>query len=72
MALPLDSDNPQMEARAVSALPEGEQWRYEPQWDGFRCLSFRDGETVDLRSKSGQSLGRYFPDVAAAIAALTP
>jgi ATP-dependent DNA ligase len=70
MALPLDSDNPPMEARPVQDLPEGEQWRYEPKWDGFRCLAFRGGETVELRSKSGQPLGRYFPDVVAAIAGL--
>ena len=71
MALPLDSDNPPMEARPVHDLPEGEHWRYEPKWDGFRCLAFRDGETVELRSKSGQNLGRYFPDVMAAVAELT-
>jgi ATP-dependent DNA ligase len=70
MALPLDSDNPVMEARPVHDLPEGEQWRYEPKWDGFRCLAFRDGENVELRSKSGQSLGRYFPDVLATLASL--
>jgi ATP-dependent DNA ligase len=60
-----------MEARPVQDLPEGEQWRYEPKWDGFRCLAFRDGENVELRSKSGQPLGRYFPDVAAAVAGLS-
>src|SRR5438309_10186283 len=70
MALPLDSDNPPMEARPVPDLPEGEHWRYEPKWDGFRCLAFRDGQNVELRSKSGQSLGRYFPDVAAALGTL--
>jgi len=70
MALPLGSDNPPMEARPVQNLPEGEQWRYEPKWDGFRCLAFRDGETVELRSKSGQNLGRYFPDVEAALGSL--
>ena len=71
MALPLDPDNtPPMEARPVAELPRGERWRYEPKWDGFRCLAFRDEEQVELRSKSGQSLGRYFPDVAAALAAL--
>ena len=48
-------------------LPSGPQWRYEPKWDGFRCLAFRDGEQVELRSKSGQPLGRYFPDVVAAL-----
>lgn len=70
MALPLDSDNPPMEAKPVHDLPEGEQWRYEPKWDGFRCLAFRDGDQVELRSKSGQPLGRSFPDVVAALAAL--
>jgi ATP-dependent DNA ligase len=70
MPLPLDIDTEPMEARAVGVLPSGGQWRYEPKWDGFRCLAFRDGESVELRSKSGQPLGRYFPDVVAALAAL--
>jgi ATP-dependent DNA ligase len=70
MALPLDIDTEPMEARSVAVLPTGPQWRYEPKWDGFRCLAFRDGESVELRSKSGQPLGRYFPDVVAALAAL--
>jgi ATP-dependent DNA ligase len=59
-----------MEARSVPVLPSGPQWRYEPKWDGFRCLAFRDGEHVELRSKSGQPLARYFPDVAAALGKL--
>ncbi|MGE5271983.1 MAG: ATP-dependent DNA ligase [Thiohalocapsa sp.] len=70
MRLPLALDTKPMEARPVPALPEGESWRYEPKWDGFRCLAFRDGERVELRSKSGQDLGRYFPDVAAVLTAL--
>src|SRR6476661_6314541 len=70
MALPLDIDTEPMEARPVAVLPSGAQWRYEPKWDGFRCLAFRDGESVELRSKSGQPLERYFPDVVAALAAL--
>lgn len=52
-----------MEAKLSGALPEGEGWQYEPKWDGFRCLAFRDGQDVELRSKSGKPLGRYFPDV---------
>ena len=48
-------------------LPSGPEWRYEPKWDGFRCLAFRDGEDIELRSKSGQPLGRYFPDIVAAL-----
>jgi ATP-dependent DNA ligase len=70
MTLPVDLTTPPMEARAVSVLPAGDQWVYEPKWDGFRCLAFRDGSFVELRSKSGQPLGRYFPDVAEALAAL--
>jgi ATP-dependent DNA ligase len=52
-----------MEARLVDALPHGSGWAYEPKWDGFRCLAFRDGEAVALASKSGKPLGRYFPEV---------
>ena len=70
MAPTIDPTIPPMEARPVTELPSGVQWRYEPKWDGFRCLAFRDGDDVALRSKSGQDLGRYFPDVVAALAAL--
>jgi ATP-dependent DNA ligase len=52
---------PPMEAKLVDALPEGEGWRFEPKWDGFRCLVFRDGHAVELQSKAGKPLGRYFP-----------
>ena len=70
MSLPIDPNLPPMEARPVDVLPEGGYWRYEPKWDGFRCLAFRDGNDIELRSKSGQPLGRYFPDIAAALLAL--
>jgi len=52
-----------MEAVPVGRLPEGEEWRYEPKWDGFRCLAYKRGKTVTLRSKSGKPLERYFPDI---------
>ena len=52
-----------MEARSVDAIPRGEEWQYEPKWDGFRCLMFRTGDQVDLRSKAGEDLGRYFPEL---------
>src|SRR4051794_13190545 len=52
-----------MEARSVDAIPRGEEWQYEPKWDGFRCLLSRQGGSVDLRSKSGEDLGRYFPEL---------
>ena len=61
-----------MEARSVDAIPRGKEWQYEPKWDGFRCLAFRDGDQIELQSKSGQSLTRYFPDVVATLAALKP
>jgi ATP-dependent DNA ligase len=59
-----------MEAQPVDALPDGPGWQYEPKWDGFRCLVHRDGRRVELRSKSGTALNRYFPDLVAAIASL--
>ena len=52
-----------MEAVLVGELPEGKEWRYEPKWDGFRCLAHKRGPTVTLRSKSGRPLERYFPDI---------
>src|ERR1700760_2355277 len=52
-----------MEARSVDTIPRGPEWQYEPKWDGFRCLLFRDRNKVDLRSKSGESLTRYFPEL---------
>ena len=67
MALPVKHDLAAMEATSVDAIPVGEGWQYEPKWDGFRCLTFRDGDEVDLRSKAGQPLARYFPDVVAAV-----
>ena len=56
-----------MEALAAPALPEGAEWQYEPKWDGFRCLAWREGDSVELQSKSGQPLARYFPDVVEAL-----
>jgi ATP-dependent DNA ligase len=56
-----------MEALSVAEVPTGEQWQYEPKWDGFRCLVYRDGQGVALQSKSGQPLTRYFPDIVGAI-----
>lgn len=59
-----------MEATSVDEIPTGDDWQYEPKWDGFRCLAFRDGEQIRLQSKSGQPLGRYFPDLVAKLASL--
>ena len=63
MPLPLKPPLPPMEALSVEEIPVGSQWRYEPKWDGFRCLAFRDGTKVRLQSKSGQPLERYFPEL---------
>jgi ATP-dependent DNA ligase len=52
-----------MEALLVGRLPEGKHWRYEPKWDGFRCLAYKRNESVTLRSKAGKPLERYFPDI---------
>jgi ATP-dependent DNA ligase len=52
-----------MEARSVDTIPRGPEWQYEPKWDGFRCLLSRRGNRVDLRSKSGEDLARYFPEL---------
>ena len=59
-----------MEARLVEEIPTGDEWQYEPKWDGFRCLVFRDGEKIVLQSKNGQPLARYFPDVVENVAKL--
>lgn len=70
MSLPLPEPYAPMDATSVDAIPEGENWQYEPKWDGFRCLVFRDGAHLELQSKSGQSLTRYFPEVVQAVSAL--
>ena len=72
MTLPIKPPYPPMEALLVSEIPIGENWEYEPKWDGFRCLAFRDGEKVELQSKSGQPLERYFPEVVEALLKLKP
>jgi ATP-dependent DNA ligase len=59
-----------MEARPAQELPMGREWQYEPKWDGFRCLAFRDRKRIDLTSKSGKPLTRYFPELVAALLGL--
>jgi ATP-dependent DNA ligase len=67
MTLPIKPPFPPMDALLVSEIPAGENWEYEPKWDGFRCLAFRDGKSIELQSKSGQPLERYFPEIVAAL-----
>ncbi len=72
MNLPLQLDYAPMEAESALKVPEGEEWQYEPKWDGFRCLAFRDGDEVEIQSKAGQPLARYFPEVVEHLRALKP
>lgn len=72
MSLAINPPLAPMEARDVDDLPSGATWQYEPKWDGFRCLAFRDGRTVVLQAKSGEPLTRYFPEVVMAIASIAP
>jgi ATP-dependent DNA ligase len=59
-----------MEAKLVAELPDSPGWQFEPKWDGFRCIAMRDDGDVQLISKSGKPLARYFPEVAAMLATL--
>ncbi|MGA8036287.1 MAG: ATP-dependent DNA ligase [Candidatus Acidiferrales bacterium] len=70
MTLPLSKKYAPMEADPAADLPSGPNWHYEPKWDGFRCIAFRDANRVDLESKSGKPLTRYFPELVAALRAL--
>jgi len=67
MKLPIPFDYPPMEADTAQTIPDGPLWQYEPKWDGFRCLAFRQGKHLELMSKSGQPLTRYFPELASAL-----
>ena len=75
MTLPISKTYAAMEAAPAADLPVGPQWQYEPKWDGFRCLAFRDKkkgskEKIDLQSKSRKPLTRYFPELVEALSRL--
>src|SRR3954467_14301724 len=70
MALPLPKSYAPMDALLVAEIPSGDEWQYEPKWDGFRTLVFRDGTKIELQSKKGQPLARYFPEVVEAVGKL--
>jgi ATP-dependent DNA ligase len=72
MSLPLPHDLVPMEAETAREIPAGPEWQYEPKWDGFRCLAFRDGVKVHMTSKSSQPLARYFPEIVEALFQLKP
>ncbi len=65
MRLPFEPPIEPMLAKAAAALPDGEGWLYEPKWDGFRALVFRDGDEVFTQSRDLKPLDRYFPELAA-------
>ena len=71
-ALPIAPGLEPMEARLERALPHGEGWTYEPKWDGFRCIVFREGDKVLLQAKSGKPLTRYFPEIVDRLRKLKP
>jgi ATP-dependent DNA ligase len=63
VALPLTPPLEPQLARSARELPTGEGWAYEPKYDGFRAIVFVDGDTVEIQSRSGRPLGRYFPEL---------
>jgi ATP-dependent DNA ligase len=70
LASPLPLPLEPMEALAVDDIPVGGGWQYEPKWDGFRCLALREGDRLELKSKSGRPFSRYFPELVGALAGL--
>src|SRR5947208_3372120 len=72
MNLPVTPPLLPMLAKRVSALPDGEGWLYEPKWDGFRVLVFRDGEEVFIQSRDEKPLNRYFPELEPPLRAQLP
>src|SRR5689334_25277105 len=61
-----------MLAKKVAALPDGEDWLFEPKWDGFRVLVFRDGDELFIQSRDLKPLLRYFPELSAPLLAALP
>lgn len=72
MQLPVNPPILPMLAKRVSALPEGEHWIFEPKWDGFRALIFRDGDEVLIQSRDEKPLNRYFPELLPPLLAQLP
>ena len=63
MTLPLKPPVQPQLAKTSKELPEGDDWRYEPKWDGFRAIVFRDGDDVHVQSRNGKPMNRYFPEI---------
>jgi len=72
MRLPFEPPIEPMLAKAADALPDGDGWLYEPKWDGFRALVFRDGDEILIQSRDLKPLDRYFPELHAPLLASIP
>ena len=72
MRLPFDPPLAPMLSKAADALPGGDGWQFEPKWDGFRTLVFRDGDEVVLQSRDEKPMNRYFPELVAPLARTLP
>src|ERR1051325_5360912 len=72
MDLPVNPPVAPMLAKRVSALPLGDGWIFEPKWDGFRTLVFRDGDELFMQSRDEKPLDRYFPELIAPFKAQLP
>ena len=72
MQLPVMPPISPMLAKNAAKLPEDGGWMFEPKWDGYRCLVFRDGDEVELWSRHGRSFNRYFPELPAPLRAQLP
>src|SRR5881394_1800408 len=72
MDLPVNPPVSPMLAKLARELPDGDDWLFEPKWDGFRCIVFRDGDEIELGSRNERPLTRYFPEVAEALLAALP
>ena len=72
MSLPFDPPLEPMLARAAPEIPREASWRYEPKWDGFRAIVFRDGDRVHIASRNALALERYFPELIAPLQAALP
>src|SRR5579862_5922868 len=72
MQLPVNPPVLPMLAKRVHELPEDGEWIFEPKWDGFRALVFRDGDEMLIQSRDGKSLNRYFPELVDMLRAQLP
>ena len=72
MVLPLNPPFRPMLAKLARTIPEGDGWLFEPKWDGFRCIVFRDGDDIELASRNERPFTRYFPELLAPLKASLP